>query len=246
MPLGVLVNCWYTKGRISLNGVTAVIQSTSILTSPNKDLEGLAITAYNAIKDQIVSLEIPPGTLMSENSLGASLGLSRTPIREALRRLEREYLVAILPRRGIVVTEIDLKSQLQLIEFRRGVEIRLIRRGTDRATQDQRAKFAQYADQMEACAEAGDLTQYIALDSAFDREIDLAASNRFLTDAMQPVHALVRRFWHLQLGKPGLIVALKQHIAVVRAAAEGDADMACKALTELYDLSEKYLFDQLS
>lgn len=223
-----------------------VVQSTSFLTAQDKDLEGLASTAYQKIKDQIVSLEIPPGSLLSENSLGAALGFSRTPIREALRRLQREYLVSILPRRGIVVTEVDLKTQLQLIEFRRGAETRLIGRGAKRATADQRALFVELADDMEAVALKGDLARYVELDTEFDRQIDLAADNRFLTDAMQPVHALVRRFWHMQLGKPGLTPALQQHISVVRAAAASDSDRVNLELEALYSLTEKYLLEQLS
>lgn len=213
---------------------------------PAKDQEGLGHSAYVSIRDRIVSLEIEPGSLLSENTLGAALGQSRTPIREALRRLEREYLVTIMPRRGILVTEVDVKTQLQLIEFRRGTETRLIRRGTQRSTESQRQKFADLANQMAQATERGSLTEYIELDNDFDREIDVAAENRFLTDAMKPVHALVRRFWHTQLGKPGLHKALNMHIDVVRAASEGNAEAACDALNTLLNFNEKYLHELLS
>ncbi|TMV08378.1 GntR family transcriptional regulator, partial [Arenibacterium halophilum] len=101
-------------------------------------MDPLAAQAYTVLRDRIVLLEIPPGSMISENSLGAELGLSRTPVREALKRLEREYLVSIMPRRGIVVTKVDLQSQIQLLEMRRGIELRLILRAAERASPQQR------------------------------------------------------------------------------------------------------------
>ena len=196
---------------------------------------------YSIIRERIVTLDLPPGSLLSENSLGASLGLSRTPIREAIKRLEREDLVAILPRRGIVVTEVDLKSQLDLLEFRRGIEIRLIRRGAERASPAQRSRIGEIAALAEACAASGDLSQYIAHDTEFDAIIEQAADNRFLTNAMKPVHALVRRFWHTQRGRTALPEALVQHARVIRAAADGAPERVEAELSVLYDQNEQYI-----
>ncbi|WP_226575367.1 GntR family transcriptional regulator [Acuticoccus sediminis] len=210
------------------------------------DLETLSVNAYSTIRDRIVTLDLAPGSLLSENQLGAALGLSRTPIREALKRLEREYLVTIMPRRGIMVTEVDLRTQLQLMEIRRGIESRLISRGTERATPAQRQEFARLVKEMEACIPGSELTRYIGFDAQFDTVIDAAAANRFLTDAMRPVHALVRRFWHTQVGTEGLKHALTLHTRVVQAAADGDADDVRARLSELYDFGERYLFDLMS
>jgi len=190
-------------------------------------------------------LDLPPATLISESSLGSELGLSRTPVREALKRLEREYLVAIIPRHGIIVTDVDLRSQLQLLEMRRGLEVRLIVRGVERATEEQRANFARLADEMDACADANDLEGYIAFDAEFDSTIDEACANRFLSDAMSPVHALIRRYWHTQVKSEALRNALKQHVKVAFAAARGDAEGARQALLDLCDMSEQHLLRQM-
>lgn len=210
------------------------------------DLDTLSRNAYHTLRDRIVALELPPGALLSENSLGVSLGLSRTPIREALKRLEREYLVRILPRRGILVTEIDLKSQLQLLEIRRGVEMRLIERGAQRATAEQKRDLAALAAEMAACAENSDLGAYVRLDTRFDEIVEQAAGNLFLTDAMRPVHALVRRFWHSQCDSAGLHDVLATHARVVRAAADGDGPSTRRFLDELYDINEKYILSLLA
>lgn len=223
-----------------------MVQSSSIITESGKSLERLSQAAYSDIRDRIVSLALPPGALLSENSLGAELGLSRTPIREALKRLEREYLVAVLPRRGIIVTEIDLPSQLQLIEMRRAIEPRLICRGVERSTPVQRRKMAELAARMETSAEAGQLGDYIRLDTEFDALIEIAAGNRFMADAMRPVHGLVRRFWHTQIEAEGMRQALIRHAAAMRAAGEGDPEGVQVALGILYDHSERHILSLLS
>src|SRR5579859_7946430 len=78
--------------------------------------------AYGQIEEMIVTLQLPPGTVLSELVLADRLGIGRTPIREALQRLSRDGIVNILPRRGVLVSEIDLRSQLRLLEVRRELE----------------------------------------------------------------------------------------------------------------------------
>ena len=74
------------------------------------------------LEEQIVTLKLEPGALLSEQALSAELGIGRTPIREALQRLAREGLVLILPRKGILVSETDPRKQLLVLEVRRELE----------------------------------------------------------------------------------------------------------------------------
>src|SRR5271168_3823387 len=97
--------------------------------STHEDLlhaETLTDKAYRALEEEIVTLRIPPGTVVSEAILSRRLGVGRTPVREALQRLAREWLVIIMPRRGIVVSEIDPVRQLRLLEVRREIERLLV------------------------------------------------------------------------------------------------------------------------
>lgn len=213
--------------------------------APGSDLDPFAATAYVSIRDRIIRLDLPPGSLISENSLGAQLGLSRTPVREALKRLEREYLVTIMPRRGIVVTEIDLHQQLQLLEMRRGIEMRLIGRGIERSSESHRSIFGALASQMQASADMNDLNTYVELDARFDALIDEACANRFLSDAMRPVHGLIRRYWQTEANTGALREALQKHVGIVHAAAAGRADQACKVLLDLCDHTEQYLLNRM-
>lgn len=209
------------------------------------DLDPLAATAYALIRDRIIGLDLAPGRLISENSLAVEMGYSRTPVREALKRLEREYLVSIMPRRGIIVTEVDLRSQIQLLEMRRGIEMRLLLCGAERASDSQRAEMQRLARDMEAAAVADDLKGYVRLDAAFDALIDAACESRFLTQAMWPVHALVRRYWHTQEGTAGMRAALGLHVRVIRAAVDGDAEALRMRLTDLCDQTETYILNQM-
>ncbi len=208
-------------------------------------MDPFAATAYVSIRDRIICLDLPPGCLLSENSLGAQLGLSRTPIREALKRLEREYLVTIMPRRGILVTEIDLHQQLQLLEMRRGIEMRLIGRGIERSSEAQRAIFSTLASQMQASADKNDLNDYVKSDAHFDAIIDEACANRFLSDAMRPVHGLIRRYWQTEIKTAALREALQRHVGIVHAAAAGRADQARQVLLDLCDHTEQYLLNRM-
>ena len=101
--------------------------------------------AYAQIEELIVTLQLPPGTVLSELVLADRLGIGRTPIREALQRLSRDGLVNILPRRGVLVSEIDLRSQLRLLEVRRELERLMARGAAERASDEERAQFSEIA-----------------------------------------------------------------------------------------------------
>src|SRR5258708_9067329 len=94
---------------------------------PRGRRQSLTELAYAHLEELIVTLKLAPGRVVSEGELSVLTGIGRTPIREALQRLARERLVSILPRRGIIVTEINVGSQLKLLEVRRELE-RLIPR----------------------------------------------------------------------------------------------------------------------
>ena len=228
------------------SGISNVLTQDTDQPAAATEMDPLAAQVYTVLRDRIVRLEISPGSMISENSLGAELGLSRTPVREALKRLEREYLVSIMPRRGIVVTQVDLQSQIQLLEMRRGIELRLILRAAERASPQQRAAMQALVPGMAEMALAGDLQGYVALDAKFDAIVEAACANRFLTDAMRPVHALIRRYWQTQDGSQGMKDALLLHFEIVKAAAEGNGEGVRTAMATLCDATEKYIVSQLS
>ena len=96
---------------------------------PRQRAGGRSLTdeAYAQLEELIVTLQLRPGVAVSEATLSERLGIGRTPIREALQRLAREHLVVVLPQRGNLISEIDVRKQLRLLETRREVERLIVR-----------------------------------------------------------------------------------------------------------------------
>src|ERR1700722_8974898 len=104
--------------------------------------------AYRKLEEMIVTLQLSAGTVLSEQVLAVRLKIGRTPIREALQRLARDGLVVIMPRRGIMVSEINLRLQLRLLEVRRELERLMASLAAERASPEERQEFAEVADAM--------------------------------------------------------------------------------------------------
>jgi len=210
---------------------------------PRRAAPGLSLTdqAYRALEEQIVTLKIPPGTVVSEAILGQRLGIGRTPIREALWRLARERLVAIIPHRGIIVSEINIKLQLRLLELRRVVERLVASRAAKRASEPERRRLEEIAAGMEAAAAANDDVAFMRLDREFNELTVAAARNEFATSAMSLVQGLSQRFWYLHYREAAdMPLAARLHADVARAIARGDGEAAGRASDALVDYIEDF------
>jgi DNA-binding GntR family transcriptional regulator len=101
------------------------------------------------LEELIVTLELPPGSVWSELQLSEKLGIGRTPVREALQRLQAHHLVKILPRLGAQITEINVTQQLLALEVRRVLERLIAEKAARRATPDERQQLLLMADTLE-------------------------------------------------------------------------------------------------
>jgi DNA-binding GntR family transcriptional regulator len=197
--------------------------------------------AYSTLEEMIVTLKLRPGASVSEAQLSEVLGIGRTPIREALQRLARERLVTILPRRGIIVSEINVKSQLRLLEVRREVERLIARSAARRALPEERARFTKIAGIFEQSAKTNDETTFMRVDREFNELCAAAARNEFGAGAMSLMHSLSRRFWYIHYQQAADMPATaKLHANIARAIARGDEDGAARALDRLIDEIEKF------
>jgi DNA-binding GntR family transcriptional regulator len=184
----------------------------------------------------IVRLELAPGSAVSEAMLSHRLGIGRTPIREALQRLARERLVQILPRRGVIVSDINVKAQLRLLEVRRELERLVARSAARRATDDERARFADLVRAFERAARTNDDVTFLRIDREFNELCLLAAKNEFAATAMSLMASLSRRFWYLHYRQAAdMPEAAKLHADVARAIAAGDEEAAARASDALLD-----------
>ena len=209
--------------------------------------QSLTDLAYAHLEELIVTLKLAPGAVVSESDLSELTGIGRTPIREALQRLAREKLVSILPRRGIVVTEINVGNQLRLLEVRRELERLIARSAARRATDAERQRFQDLARLFERSARANDDVTFMRTDREFNTLCSAAAHNEFAAGAMGLMHSLSRRFWYIHYKQAAdMPLTAKLHADIARAIAGGDAERAAKSSDRLLDEIEKFTRETVS
>ncbi len=221
---------------IAHNPAVAEVQSAA----PQR-ADTLTEQAYRVIEEHIVTLRLKPGDILSEQMLSASLKIGRTPIREALQRLAREGLVTILPRKGILVSDINPRSQLLVLEVRRELERLLSRMSAQRASDEQRKHFGLIARGMDQAAKADDDIAFMRLDRELNQRIIEAAHNDYAARAMKLLGGLSRRFWYMHYREAAdLPLCARLHANQARAIAKGDSRLAARACDELIDYTENF------
>jgi DNA-binding GntR family transcriptional regulator len=193
--------------------------------------------AFEAIEELIISAALEPKSFVSESSLSRTIGLGRTPVREALQRLQADGLIQIVPSRGILITEVDLKQQLLLLEVRRELERLIVSRAARFATVTERGRLQQAADAMEQAAQVSDARAYMRADHQFDLVLDDCSRNPVAAETVRPLRSQSRRFWfHNYATQPASLRAFSRaHHVVMQAVTAGDAKVAAKASDALMD-----------
>jgi DNA-binding GntR family transcriptional regulator len=203
--------------------------------------ETLTEQAYRLIEEQIVTLRLKPGDVLSEQMLSATFRIGRTPIREALQRLAHEGLVIVLPRKGILVSDLNPRNQLLVLEVRRELERLLSRAGANRATKEQRAQLQEIARGMDRAAKANDDIAFMRFDREFNRLVVEAAHNDYAARSMKLLQGLSRRFWYMHYRQAAdLPLCARLHANQARAIAQGDGDAAARASDKLIDYVENF------
>ena len=189
----------------------------------------LADRAYLAIRDQLIMLDIRPGEPINDDALAKSLGVGRTPVREALKRLERDRLVMSFPRRGTFATGMDIADLAHISEIRAQLEPLAARRAAERASGTTRTVLGELAAQIETL----DIAQVKRLelmrwDLAVHRAIYRAASNPHLEDVLIRYDNLATRIHCMFLDRLSAVdmQVVAEHVALLGAIAAGDADRA--------------------
>lgn len=217
---------------------------TSTLKNSPEQVEALSLTlaeqVYGRLEAMIVTLELQPGTLLSELAISKRFGVSRTPVGEALQRLSREGLVTILPRRGFVVTEVNATDQIRLLELRREIARFIARSGAARATLQEREALREVAKEFLNASMSRDEAGVTAADKKFHDLFANCAHNNFAVMAIEPLDSLSRRFSHAHsMVRDDAMKSAQLHSAIALAMADGDEKRAEQASDALAD----YLHD---
>jgi DNA-binding GntR family transcriptional regulator len=185
----------------------------------------LADRAYVAIRDLIVSLGLPPGALIDERQLVESLGIGRTPVREALRRLSQEQLVEVFPRRGMFVTGVDVRDLARISEVRAALEPEAARLAAERATDEERDELAALSDEIKQGADL------MGLDERIHRAIYAAAHNHLLEKTLGEYYVLALRIWMIALDRAhDLEEAVEAHRDLLHEIVVGKGDRAADTM----------------
>ena len=195
------------------------------------DARSLSGRAYYRIRELIVTLELPPGSLVSERDLMERLELGRTPVREALRALAQESLVEVYPRRGMFVSNVDVRDLAGLSEVRNTLEPSAARLAAERATDADRATIEKLLAELEQVHDEPDERALIDLDQRIHRHVYRCTHNPFLEETLNEYYVLTLRIWFLALDRVARLEdAVQEHRELLAAIRDGDGRGAEEAM----------------
>jgi DNA-binding GntR family transcriptional regulator len=193
----------------------------------------IADRAYTAMRDRIVTLSLPPGTPLREEELMRTLGLGRTPLREAVKRLALEGLVEVRPRSGTYVTAVEATDIVHIAEVRAELEAQAARLAAKRMNDALRATARALDAELQAIEGTTGIDAYMRLDERVHHFVWEAAGNPYLLDALERLWALSLRIWHLVLDRvAALPAAVHEQRALLEAVVAGDARRASSRMRD--------------
>ena len=185
---------------------------------------------YEELKLQILTGSIVPGTRMMEVELAEEMGVSRTPIREAIRKLEKEGLVTIEPRRGAYASRISTEDMVEILEVRQDLEGLAAFFAASRMSDDNLEKLRTVSNQYNKAVEEGNMNDMIRYDTMFHRLIVDSCSNKILVHMVEQLQEMVLRFRYIYYDNFKRAEHMpEEHRAILEAIAEHDADKAREA-----------------
>ncbi len=152
---------------------------------------------YEELKRQIMIGEIPPGTRMMEVELADEMGVSRTPVREAIRKLEKEGLVSIEPRRGAYASEVSIKDMVDVLEVREYLEGMAASLAAVRVTDEEKETLRLATEKYKKAVEEGNVPEIIKFDEEFHKLIVNFSGNKTLVQMVSQVQDLALRFRYI-------------------------------------------------
>ena len=186
---------------------------------------------FERLRKLITSLALPPGSPLSRNALAGQFGVSSTPIRDALMRLEEEGLVEVFPQYATVVSRIDIGLAQQAHFLRQALELEIVKRLSlerpERLVDELNSTIAR----QRKFAKAGDFEQFMAADNDFHRELYAATGNQELWDLVRSRSGHIDRLRRLHLPSPGKAQDIvRHHRLIVKAIGANQPDDAQRHL----------------
>jgi DNA-binding GntR family transcriptional regulator len=183
------------------------------------------------LRRRIITLELPPGAVVTEEYLCTVLDCSRTPLREALRILAHEHLIIAVPHRGVSIAELSIVDFPALVEAIEGVESFLARLAAERITNEELAEMDELVRESQGAATDEDLAQIAELDFRFHHILGEAAGNHLMIETQDVLHRLSQRFVFMGFRRAGTAAgAVADHTRIVAALRTRDPNIAESAV----------------
>lgn len=206
------------------------------------DSTTLSQRVCNQLRDEILSNRLPPGTHLQEEEIASTLGISRAPVREALRLLAGEDLVTIAPRRGTIVRALSPEDFLAAYQVREALELLAIRLAVPRLTDEDLQTLRDLHAQMVAYTEKHDVDSYFQCNAAFHSLFAERSGNELLQGLYRQLVNQMRRYrmrsFYL---RGGLDRSLSEHSAILEAVERRDVEAAMRLLSEHIQVPQRIL-----
>lgn len=201
---------------------------------------------FETLREAIINGQLKPGERLMEIQLAEELGVSRTPVREAIRKLELEGLVVMVPRKGAYVADISSRDIVEVFEVRGALESLAAGLAAERITPEELENLERILLRISECVERKDLEALVEADSEFHDALYRASRNRKLSQIIWASREQIQRFRANSLGQPGRMRdALEEHKKIVEAISQRDVALAQRLAVEHIENAEERLMQSL-
>lgn len=202
---------------------------------------------FETLREAIINATLKPGERLMEIQLAEEMGVSRTPVREAIRKLELEGFVVMVPRKGAYVADISTKDIADVFEIRAALEGLAAGLAAERITEEELEKLERILVKIGECVKNNDLEKLIEVDTEFHDTLFKASRNERLVQIVSNLREQIQRFRTASLSTPGRMkYALEEHKKIVEAVSERNVELAQALAREHIENAENSMFELLN
>ena len=188
--------------------------------------------AYLELRERIIDMRLPPGSALDEDALMRDLAVGRTPMREAVKRLESDRMLKVFPRRGTIIADVNIRDLKDISDARRVLEAFAARRAAEQATDEDRELLRACLDDIQPQDFASNRVS-VDLDGHIHRTVYAVMRNSYVEATLIQYFYLSQRMWNFVLSGLGpLEPHIQEHTALLHAIIEGDPELAARLAEE--------------
>ncbi len=184
--------------------------------------------AYLQLRERIIDMRLPPGTALDEEALMRDLAVGRTPMREAVKRLESDRMLTVFPRRGTIIADVNIRDLKNISDARRLLEAFAARRAAEQATDEDRDLLRVCLAEIEAQDFASNRVS-VDLDARLHRVVYTMMRNSYVEATLIQYFSLSQRMWNFVLsGLEPIQGHVDEHAELLRAIIDGQTELAAR------------------